>query len=300
VLELEGEEFVHVYDRSNCTAKLKILCLDPSNQLKKRNEGFYSAIGMSATLSPLEFYRDVLGFNRSARLVALPSPFPAENRKILVIPEVSTTYKQRSKYFRKIAQIVEEVISVRVGNYFVFFPSFDFLKEVSPFLRPAGYQVLTQERVMPDHTRNALFDRLSDPTAAHLVLAVQGGVFAEGVDYPGELAVGAVIVGPGLPKVSFESELMRQYFEENFSKGFEYAYLYPGMNRVVQSAGRIIRTETDRGVILLLDKRFTYENYASLFPRDWYDSSPSELISKEYLRELSRFWGLQQRGERGK
>jgi DNA excision repair protein ERCC-2 len=153
---------------------------------------------------------------------------------------------------------------------------------------------------MPDHTRNALFDRLSDPTSAHLVLAVQGGVFAEGVDYPGELAVGAIIVGPGLPKVSFESELMRQYFEEHFSKGFEYAYLYPGMNRVVQSAGRIIRTETDRGVILLLDKRFTYENYADLFPRDWYDSSPSELISKGYLGELSRFWGFHKPGERVK
>jgi len=119
---------------------------------------------------------------------------------------------------------------------------------------------------------------------------VQGGVFAEGVDYPGELAVGAIIVGPGLPKVSFEQELMRQFYEEAYSKGFEYAYLYPGMNRVVQSAGRIVRSETDRGVIVLLDKRFAYENYSRLLPRDWYESSPAELTAQEFREALTEFW----------
>lgn len=143
---------------------------------------------------------------------------------------------------------------------------------------------------MPDHARNALLEKLSHRSSTNLVLAVQGGIFAEGVDYPGEMAVGAFIVGPALPKVSFEQELMRLYYDEMCSRGFEYAYLFPGMNRVIQSAGRIIRSEEDRGIILLLDKRFTYENYAGLLPREWYNVSPSELVAKQYLEEVRSFW----------
>ncbi len=290
VLELEGEEFVHLCQLENQSPRLKIVCLDPSQQLRKRNEQFHAVIGMSATLSPLEFYRDVLGFDRDTQLLSLPSPFPPENRKILVVPDVSTTFQRRSQNFPRIARIIEQVIGVRTGNYFAFFPSFEFLEEVARLLNPKNYQVLKQSKVMPDHSRNALLEKLADPGEAHLILAVQGGVFAEGVDYPGELAIGAIIAGPGLPKVSIELELMRQYYEESYSKGFEYAYLYPGMNRVVQSAGRVIRSETDRGVILLLDRRFTQENYNRLFPRDWYDASPAELVSKNYLHELNEFW----------
>jgi DNA excision repair protein ERCC-2 len=161
---------------------------------------------------------------------------------------------------------------------------------VAQHLSPSDYKLLIQSRVMADHSRNALLEKLSVQGEAHLVLAVQGGIFAEGVDFPGDLAIGAIVVGPGLPKVSFETELIRRYYEENCSMGFEYAFLYPGMNRVVQSAGRIIRTETDRGIFVLLDRRFSYENYMSLFPRDWYDSSPQELISKNYVDALRKFW----------
>jgi DNA excision repair protein ERCC-2 len=291
VLALEGDEFVYVMDAENRTLQLRIVCLDPARQLQKRHQQYYAVIAMSATLSPMEFYRDVLGFERDTQLLELPSPFPQENRKILVIPGVSTAYRQRSRHFSKIARIIEEIVGIRPGNYFAFFPSFEFLKEVAGQLSLPHAEVLIQNRFMPDHQRNTLLEKLADPGKAHLVLAVQGGVFAEGVDYPGELAVGAIIVGPGLPKVSFELELMRQYYEDNYAKGFDYAYIYPGMNRVVQSAGRIVRSESDRGVILLLDKRFTYENYARLFPRDWYESSPDELIAKDYRAALVAFWG---------
>lgn len=291
ILELSGSEFVHLLIREPADLKIKILCLDPARQLSRRNRQFHSVIGMSATLSPLEFYRDVLGIDRDAQLLALPSPFPPEHRKIMILPGVSTTFKQRSRNARQIAQIIEQVATLRRGNYFAFFPSFAFLEEVAQHLAPSDCSVLIQQRIMPDHARAALLEKLSDPMAAHLVLAVQGGVFAEGVDYPGEMAIGAIIVGPGLPKVCFEQELLRQYYEEQCGQGFEYAYLYPGLNRVIQSAGRIIRSETDRGVILLLDKRFTYENYISLLPRHWYERSPDELIAKgDYLAELAAFW----------
>jgi DNA excision repair protein ERCC-2 len=290
VVAMEGEEFVHTLSTDGGSTRLKIVCVDPARQLRRVNERYRSVIAMSATLSPMDFYRDVLGFDRDTELLALPSPFPRENRRILVVPEVSTAYQQRARHFPRIARIIEEIISVRPGNYFAFFPSFEFLKDVAGLVRLEDSELLIQDRIMPDHRRNALLEKLREPGKRHLVLAVQGGVFAEGVDYPGELAVGAIIVGPGLPKVSFEQDLMRQFYEEAYSKGFEYAYLYPGMNRVVQSAGRIVRSETDRGVIVLLDKRFTHENYSRLFPRDWYESSPAELTTQEFRADLVEFW----------
>ena len=143
---------------------------------------------------------------------------------------------------------------------------------------------------MGDHSRDVFLEELAEGEQPHLLLGVQGGVFAEGVDYPGNLAIGVIIVGPGLPKISCELELIRRYFEEEYGQGFEYACLFPGMNRVIQSAGRVIRSETDRGVIVLIGKRFRYENYMNLFPRSWYDSSPTELISKSYVDDLERFW----------
>lgn len=289
-VSLEGDEMLHTLSTEGGPARMKIVCVDPARQLRRVNQQYRSVIAMSATLAPMEFYRDVLGFDRDAELLALPSPFPRENRKILIVPEVSTSYRQRATHFPRIARIIEDVVSIRHGNYFAFFPSFEFLQEVSRLLRPRDSELLIQDRVMLDHQRNALLERLREPGKPHLVLAVQGGIFAEGVDYPGELAVGAIVVGPGLPKVSFEQELMRQFYEEAYSKGFEYAYLYPGMNRVVQSAGRIVRSETDRGVIVLLDKRFAYENYSRLLPRDWYQSSPAELETQDFRRALAEFW----------
>jgi len=290
VVAMEGDEFVHTLSTEGGLPRLKIVCVDPARQLRRVNERYHSVIAMSATLSPMEFYRDVLGFDRDTDLVALPSPFPRENRKILIVPEVSTAYQQRARHFPRIARIIEEVVDVRPGNYFAFFPSFEFLKEVARLLAPKDSEILVQERFMSDHHRGSFIEKLKDAGKSHLVLAVQGGIFAEGVDYPGELAIGAIIVGPGLPKVSFEQELMRQFYEQAYSKGFEYAYLYPGMNRVVQSAGRIVRSETDRGVIMLLDKRFAYDNYSRLLPRDWYESSPAELTAQEFQKALIEFW----------
>jgi DNA excision repair protein ERCC-2 len=291
VLELGGEEFVHILEQNAEDCRLKIFCLDPSRMLRVRNQGFHAVIGMSATLTPLPFYRDVLGFEKETRMESLLSPFPPENRRILVLPQVSTAYKQRTKNAGRIAEIIEKTLAIRPGNYFAFFPSFAYLDEVATLLNPVEYRLLRQERFMPDYRREALLEKLSDPEGCHLVLAVQGGIFSEGVDYPGELAVGAIVVGPGLPRVCFEQELIRQYYEAQGGHGFDYAYLYPGMNRVVQSAGRIIRTETDRGVILLLDSRFAHENYLALLPRHWYERSPEELIvTGDFTAELKSFW----------
>jgi DNA excision repair protein ERCC-2 len=128
-----------------------------------------------------------------------------------------------------------------------------------------------------------------------LLLAVQGGIFAEGVDYPGDMLVGVMIIGPALPRMDAEQELIRDYFETHYERGFAYAYLYPGMNRVIQSAGRVIRSATDVGVIALIGKRFTYSNYTALFPSHWYTNSPRELITRDYQQSLARFWRCHKR-----
>ena len=294
VLEIEGEEFVHLYDETGKSHQLRILCLNPALQLQKRHRTFHSVVAMSATLSPLEFYRDVLGFEPDARLLSLPSPFPPDNRKVVVVPEVSTRYRHRTETAPRVGRIIERVVAARPGNYLVFFPSFEYLGAVRSRLRSEGYRLLVQKRTMGDHSRNALLEELGAAGPPRLLLGVQGGIFAEGVDYPGDLAIGVIIVGPALPRVGRELDLTRRYFEEQYGRGFEYACLFPGMNRVVQSAGRVIRSETDRGVIVLIGQRFGYENYMSLFPRDWYESSPAELVSRAYEDELARFWGERQ------
>ena len=294
VLEIGGEEFVHLYDETGKSHQLRILCLNPALQLRKRHRTFHSVVAMSATLSPLEFYRDVLGFEPDAMMLSLPSPFPPDNRKVVVVPEVSTRYRHRAETAPRVGRIIERVVAVRPGNYLAFFPSFEFLGGVRPFLRPDGYRLLVQKRTMGDHSRNALLEELASSDQPHLLLGVQGGIFAEGVDYPGDLAIGVIIVGPALPRVGRELDLTRQYFEEQYGRGFEYACLFPEMNRVVQSAGRVIRSETDRGVIVLVGQRFGYENYMSLFPGDWYESSPSELVSGAFEDELTGFWGERQ------
>ncbi len=298
VLEIEGEEFVHLYDETGKSHQLRILCLNPALQLQKRHRTFHSVVAMSATLSPLEFYRDVLGFEPDARLLSLPSPFPPDNRKVVVVPEVSTRFRHRTETAPRVGRIIERVVAARPGNYLVFFPSFEYLGAVRSCLHSEGYRLLVQKRTMGDHSRNALLEELGAVGPPHLLLGVQGGIFAEGVDYPGDLAIGVIIVGPALPRVGRELDLTRQYFEEQYGRGFEYACLFPGMNRVVQSAGRVIRSETDRGVIVLIGQRFGYENYMSLFPRDWYESSPAELVSRAYEDELARFWGERQPASR--
>ena len=293
VLALGGDEFSYIYQHAPDESVFKILCKDASRFLHERLQGFHSVVAMSATLTPFAFYQDVLGFPAERTFTAeFPSPFPAANRKIVVIPEISTTYRERERDAPRTAQIIDTIVAQHHGNYGVFFPSFAYLRLVRSWLHYPAYQLIEQTEAMSDADRAAVLARLQQhDTAPVLLLAVQGGIFAEGVDYPGDMLIGAIIVGPGLPRVDFEQELIRTYYDDKYTSGFAYAYLYPGMNRVVQSAGRLIRSETDVGIIALLDKRFTYSNYTALFPSHWYTHTPRELVTRNYQQALARFWG---------
>ena len=292
VLALGGDEFSYLYSHHPDDAVFKVLCKDAARFLHARLAGFHSVVAMSATLTPFAFYQDVLGFPPERTFTAeFPSPFPPQNRKILIVPDVSTLYRDRQRDAPQIADTIDHIVAQRTGNYIAFFPSFEFLRLVRPWLRLPPSCLIEQNDIMTDAERTAVLQSLQQhDTGSQLVLAVQGGVFAEGVDYPGDMLVGVIIVGPGLPRVSAEQELIRAYYEEKYSRGFAYAYLYPGMTRVIQSAGRVIRSETDVGIIALLDKRFTYTNYAALLPSHWYTNTPRELITRHYQRDLARFW----------
>lgn len=292
ILSEKGDEFAHLIERTPDGLKLKIFCKDPSRFLGRIFESAHATIALSATLEPFEFYRQTLGFpsDRVTEL-SLPSPFPRENRKIVVIPAVDTTWKRRADHYEGIAGTVAEIAESHDGNFLALFPSYAFLREVADRMPPLRKHVTIQRTDMTDYERNAVLDILRmKPRDGNLILAVSGGMYAEGVDYQGDMLSGVMVVGPALPQVSFEQELLKQYYDEQYGAGFEFAYLIPGMTRVVQSAGRVIRSEHDIGIIALLCKRFTQESYTRYFPADWYETSPRELVSRKPASEIRAFF----------
>lgn len=292
MLAEKGDEFAHVVERTNDGIRLKVFCKDPSRFLGEIFESAHATVALSATLEPFEFYRKTLGFpaDRTAEL-SLPSPFPRSNRKIVVVSEVDTTYKRRADHYVRIAEHVAEIADAGDGNFLALFPSYAFLREIAERMPPIQKRVMVQRSDMSDYERNAILDILRDrPKRGNLILAVSGGMYAEGVDYQGDMLSGVMVIGPALPQVSFEQELLKEYYDERYGAGFEFAYLIPGMTRVVQSAGRVIRSEHDVGVIALLCKRFTQETYTRYFPADWYEESPRELVSRKAASEIRSFF----------
>jgi Rad3-related DNA helicase len=292
LLSEDSDEFAHIVERTNDGLKLKIFCKDPSKFLGRIFDSAHATIALSATLEPFEFYRKTLGFpdKRTAEL-SLGSPFPRGNRKIVVVSDVDTTYKKRADSYEKIATTVADIADAGDGNFLALFPSYAFLREISERMPPIRKRVMVQRNDMTDYERNAILEILRDaPKRGNLILAVSGGMYAEGVDYEGDMLSGVMVVGPALPQVSFEQELLKQYYDEQYGSGFEFAYLIPGMTRVVQSAGRVIRSERDIGVIALLCKRFTQESYTRYFPADWYEESPRELVTRKPANEIRSFF----------
>jgi DNA excision repair protein ERCC-2 len=282
---------------------LKILCKDPSSFLGRVIGRTHSTLGLSATLSPPEFYQDLLGFPRGRTAhVSVPSPFPPENRRVVIDGSVHTTYKKRPQNYGRIAERLAELAEAVPGNCLVLFPSYRFLYEVSGFLPVTGKRVLIQERASGDREREAILDALRSALLQDvLLLAVAGGVFAEGVDYPGDMLKAVAVVGPCLPALTLERELLRAYYEERFDRGFEYAYVVPGMTRVIQAAGRLIRSPTDEGIIALLDQRFLHRPYREYLPEDWAPDADLKALTGHPGRAAVEFfdeWSRAQRAAR--
>ncbi len=270
---------------------ITLRCMDPSKQIGSCLLRGVSSIFFSATLLPMGYYREQLGGTKEDYALYLPSPFPAGHSCILLAREVSTRYTKRiEEEFLKIAEYILAVFDSRRGNYMVFFPSYQMMETLFFYLKERNPDIryLCQKPSMSEWERELFLNAFEeDPEHPVLALCILGGIFSEGIDLKGTRLIGTIIAGPGLPMVCEERELYRSYFDENGKNGFDYAYLYPGLNKVLQAAGRVIRTDSDRGVILLLDERFLTDSYTSLFPPEWKPCAVTLPVLKRTLRE---FW----------
>lgn len=270
--------------------RLQITCADASSHLAERLKPLAGLVLFSATLKPFAFYERLSGLEPERALrEELPSPFPAEHRRILVVPQISTLLRRRARETPRIADFLGRVLPLRHGNYLVFFPSFDFLEKTLVELELPGFRILAQPRGASQEALAELLAALRGEQGV-VVLAVQGGSLSEGIDLPGESLIGCVVVGPPLPPFDLERQLIRDYFERTIGSGDACAYTYPAMAKAVQAAGRVIRTPEDRGLLVFLDGRFLEDAYARCFPADWFRESPREAVSNAILADVQRFW----------
>lgn len=291
VLLLEGEELVHLAVREDGGAeRLKIFCCDASRFVGALLDQSAGVVAMSATLQPFEFYRSLLGFDpHRTDEVYVPSPFPEENRLVMAIDDVDTTWRYRREHYDRIAGWIARL--ARPGrNVLTLFPSYAFLAEIRDRLPPLAHRVHEQRSGSADADQRALLDALANGDS-NLVLAVLGGIFAEGVDYPGEMLSQVIIVSPGLPQFNTEREILKAYYRAHHGHSFGYAYLVPGLTRVVQAAGRLIRSAEDRGVITLMCRRFLDPRYARLLPEEWVGDHPHNLLFPDPERAVREFFG---------
>ncbi len=284
------DSYVTCYQATGKDLEVKLFCLDPSGHLKRALQRCRSVIFFSATMTPARYFRDLLGCEPTVTSLAIPSPFPRKHLNVLIAGDISTYYAHRKKSVDRIMALVQSFIHTKKGNYLCFFPSYAYMTMgVDRFQKPPGdVQILVQEREMDDADRVHFLSRFSAQNNQTLIgFAVMGGIFGEGIDLVGERLSGAVIVGVGLPAVCPERDLIRSYFDKR-GAGFDFAYRFPGINRVLQAAGRVIRTDQDRGAVLLVDQRFCRSAYQVLLPDQW---ETTMVRSKRQLeKRLKRFW----------
>ena len=257
--------------------KLRLFCVNPAVNLKEYLEKGNSTIFFSATLLPIHYYKELLSTEKDDYAVYAESAFSTSQRLLALGTDVSTKYTLRGeKMYLRYAQYLLTVATAKKGNYMAFFPSYKFMEEVytvfSEMVEENGVAVdcLIQAPYMSEEAREIFLESFEEERDASLMgFCVMGGIFSEGIDLSEDKLIGAVIVGTGLPQMCRERELLKEYFDARGVRGFDYAYVYPGMNKVQQSAGRVIRTEEDRGIILLLDERFREPRYQETFPREW-------------------------------
>ncbi len=292
--ERMGKDYLIYTDHEDSKGfKIKLLCVDPSKNLLDCLEKGKSAIFFSATLLPINYYKELLGGGEEDYAIYADSPFDSDMRLIMIGGNISTKYTRRNKNeYEKVIEYIINFTKSKIGNYLIFYPSYTLMNEI---LEHAGdsfnyANVLIQKNNMTEIQREEYLMAFSkEPKITTIGMAVMGGIFSEGIDLKEDRLIGAAIIGTGLPGVCNERELFRSYYDEKSNNGFEYSYLYPGMNKVLQSAGRVIRTEKDKGVILLLDERFITRQYKDLFPREWY---PYFNVNKDTLSmKIDEFWG---------
>ncbi|MBQ7676786.1 MAG: ATP-dependent DNA helicase, partial [Lachnospiraceae bacterium] len=272
---------------------IRLLCVDPSMQLQQRIDLSRACVFFSATLLPVNYYKRLLCRDKEPYAVYATSVFDEKKRFVAIGRDVSSRYRRRNgTEYDRYADYVKSICGAKPGNYMVFGPSYRFLSEIYERVEAFGLpdtRLLLQKPNMTEQEREEYLLAFSKENADTLLgFCVMGGVFSEGIDLTGDRLIGAVIMGVGLPMVTHERGLIADFFERRDGEGFAYAYLYPGMNKVLQAAGRVIRTTEDVGVIALLDERFCFPDYRQTFPREW-DNPP--VVSASSIKEkIISFW----------
>ena len=278
---------------------LKLFCVNPAANLQKCLDKGNSAIFFSATLLPIRYYKKLLSTEKDNYAIYIDSSFDTEKRLLMNGVDVSTRYTMRSKeMYHRYAEYIFRTVKVKMGNYLIFFPSYRFLEDV--YREFAGLlaekeeemDLVIQQQHMDEEERENFLRAFEEGRENSLIgFGVLGGIFSEGIDLTNEKLIGTMIIGTGVPQVCNEREILKNYFDQKGLSGFDYAYRYPGMNKVLQAAGRVIRTEDDHGVILLLDERFQKEKGKEIFPKEWADCERCRLDLVE--EKIRLFWEKQ-------
>ena len=289
--EIAGAESVVTCEKKRKNLIITQRCLDPSRHIGEKAAMLRTVIYFSATLVPKDYYAYFLGSGRETAAIQLPSPFDADRFGVVVANHISTKYRDREASSEAVAQLIKTFVSGRSGNYLVFLPSYAYLALMVDRLgEDNSFELLVQDPAMTVDKREVFLSRFQEKSKKTLVgFCVLGGFFGEGIDLSGDRLIGTVIVGVGLPMVCPENDLLKRYFDEQLQSGFDYAYRYPGMNKVIQAMGRVIRAERDRGMALLIDSRFSQKAYRSLLPVA--DQKIHLVQNAEALRQVvGHFW----------
>ncbi len=270
ISDLYDENFVTTLEEKNKDIILTIYCVDASRNIRQALKRGSSAIFFSATLSPMDYFMDLLGREDGDYNIRLRSPFPSENLSVNINSNISTRFKDRERTYREVENSIYEFISRKKGNYMVFFPSYHYMNQVYDIFSKVhpNLNIIIQTGDMDEIDKEEFLNEFSKNKDV-IAFIVLGGTFSEGIDLVGDLLIGAVVVGVGMPLVGFWRNIIKDYFQITLGKGFDYAYTYPGMNKVLQAAGRVIRSEEDRGAILLIDDRYRKSLYKNLMPPEW-------------------------------
>ncbi|MEN2768035.1 ATP-dependent DNA helicase [Ornithinibacillus xuwenensis] len=271
IAKLYNERFITYIDVQKSEVKLKLFCLDPSEQILKMGKGFRARVFFSATLTPADYYRDLLGGQSDDYVISIPSPFARENAEVIIQP-LSTRYRDRENTLMPMVHFFKDVLDKTKGNFLIFFPSYQYMRNAyEQFVEKyPDINTIMQDGGMSEVEREEFLAAFDSEREERLVgFAVLGGIFSEGVDLKGDRLQGVIVVGVGMPQIGLERNIIKDYFQSIGKNGFDYAYVYPGMNKVLQAGGRLIRSDSDTGVIALVDDRFLQRKYQGLLPWEW-------------------------------
>lgn len=292
ISEYYDARFLTYLELQGGALSLRLICIDPAGVLHTCLGRARSAIFFSATLTPPDYFADILGGGKQAISLSLPSPYDPENLSVTAVTGISTRMEDREKSYKRIATMIAATVSAKKGNYLVYFPSYDYLEKVLERFQakfPKVECVVQQRRMSFAERERFLSAFREDEGHLRVGFAVLGGSFSEGVDLPGSRLIGVVVVGVGIPGLSNERNILRDYYENKCERGYDYAYTYPGMNRVLQAAGRVIRRETDKGVVVLIDSRYGEEPYLHLYPPHWQNIAAAG-DARSLAHRLTAFW----------